>query len=159
MKKCQEFILKIYDHSNSDKQKETFIQKMSLQNQAKMIGLVKQIDQFLTSKERGTDNQEVELSYDGRSMTLQIESVQLRQNISRELHRKYGFDKFSLSFDTDPENSEFMVTKIKDEISEPPKYDTSIQQPENPEQTRFVRNEETGKIDQITSKSKAAHLE
>jgi len=42
-------------------------------------------------------------------LTLNIQSVQLRQNISREMHKLYGFDSFILDFDLDPEDDEFII--------------------------------------------------
>jgi len=55
------------------------------------------------------------------SINLQIESIQLRQNLSREMHRRYGFGKFKIEFDLDPDNTEFVLVKFA-EINEPLKF-------------------------------------
>lgn len=46
---------------------------------------------------------------DAEILTLNIQSIQLRQNISREMHKLYGFDSFTLDFDLDPEDDEFII--------------------------------------------------
>lgn len=46
-------------------------------------------------------------------MTLEVGSVLLRQNLSREMHRLYGFDVFEVNFDLDSENTEFSIRKMK----------------------------------------------
>lgn len=47
------------------------------------------------------------------TLCLEIISVQLRQNISREMHKLYGFDCFKIDFDLDPENHDVTIIKIK----------------------------------------------
>jgi hypothetical protein len=96
---------------------------------------MKKVENFMETKEpKREENKEFEVSYDGMSVILQIESVQLRQNISRELHRRYGFGKFKVEFDLDPDNFDFTIVKLS-ECVEPlkSKPDSTIQQPENPE--------------------------
>ena len=51
---------------------------------------------------------------ESETLVLQIDSVLLRQNLSRELHLRYGFDTFTADFNLDPGDYEFKITKLKD---------------------------------------------
>jgi hypothetical protein len=47
------------------------------------------------------------------TLILNVESVMLRQNISRELHKLYGFDIFQITFSLDPNTSQVRIKKLK----------------------------------------------
>ena len=52
-------------------------------------------------------------------LTLEIESIQLRQNLSREMHQRYGFTSFEVKFEgINSINCEFIITKKLKEIVE-----------------------------------------
>ena len=78
-------------------------------------------------------------------LQLSINSVQLRQNLSREMHKLYGFDCFKVFFDLNPENSQFSITKLKTptqvfELECEKKY-------EHQRSFKFMENPETGKVE------------
>lgn len=91
------------------------------------------------------------------SLKLQIDSVQLRQNLSREMHFRFGFDSFKVEFNLDLDDPDFTITKIKTVKDENPPPD--FKKYAIPSKTKFVENPETGEISQINTKQEAIELE
>ena len=73
------------------------------------------------------------------------------------MHKLYGFDCFKVLFDLNPDNPQFSITKLKTpskvfELECEKKY-------EHQRSFKFMENPETGKVEQVTTKMAALHLE
>lgn len=75
------------------------------------------------------------------------------------MHKVFGFDSFEVCFDLSASNQEFTVKKLKDKDVEKVWYQETNDKYDTQLSTRFEKDKETGKLQQVTTKMEALELE
>ena len=77
------------------------------------------------------------------------------------MHKRYGFTAFELEFTVEEDEDEFVITKNSEYVYVEPSFQKEVKDTKisHIDSTSFKNNENTGKVEQVTTKMKALELE